>query len=337
MNLVNVETLLADNGFVMLRTNLEEVSLYYKTEADMLYLLMFCSFEDQNQPDAGQLAHMLAKISLDTRFGAGGRSILAVLYTPDMAYARNLIRAGIPAWIIDRNTDCLMIYEDQPSDFAGIRDPLEKLLEENNKPERRQKNSQITPVNTVIVVLNVLIFLIMTVSGGDRSGEMMIRWGAMYTPIMDQPQEYYRIFTSMFLHFDVMHLTGNMIILFALGDNLERALGKIRYLMVYLLSGTGAGIISTVYNILLGRAVVAAGASGAIFGVIGALFCLVVKNRGRLEEITAPRLGMMILYILYSGFTTPGIDNAAHVGGLLTGIAVTVLLHRNTAGKRGKI
>lgn len=336
MNLISVETLLKNNGFVMFRTNLEEVSLYYKAEEDKGYLLMLCSFVDDRQPGAEQLARMLAKISLDARFGAGSRSILAVLYTGDMAYARGLIRAGIPAWIIDRNKEGLMIFEDQPADFAGIREPLEKLLEDNSQ-SKRERSSRLTPVNTVIVAANVLIFLAMTMFGGAGTSEVMIRWGAMYTPLMDQPQEYYRIFTSMFLHFDVAHLTGNMIILIALGDNLERALGKIRYAVLYLLSGVGAGIVSTVYNLLLSRTVVAAGASGAIFGVIGALFCLVVKNRGRLEDITAPRLGMMILYILYSGFTTPGIDNAAHVGGLLTGIAVTVFLYRNTAGKRGKI
>ena len=73
---------------------------------------------------------------------------------------------------------------------------------------------------------------------------------------------------------------------------------------------------------------VAAGASGAIFGVIGALFYVVVKNRGKLEDMTAFRLGILIVYILYTGITTSGIDNAAHIGGLIIGVLLAILFYQ---------
>ncbi|MBP3543392.1 MAG: rhomboid family intramembrane serine protease [Lachnospiraceae bacterium] len=191
-------------------------------------------------------------------------------------------------------------------------------------------------MNTILVAINVLMFFVMLLSGAIGDSWEMVKWGAMFTPLMKENHEYYRLLTAVFLHFDIEHLTGNMIILAALGDNLERALGKIRYLIVYLVSGLGASICSFLYNEIIGDISVSAGASGAIFGVIGALFCMVLINKGKLEDITATRLGLMIVYILYTGFTTPQVDNAAHIGGLLTGMLLTGLLHINTRKGRRK-
>ena len=71
-----------------------------------------------------------------------------------------------------------------------------------------------------------------------------------------------------------------------------------------------------------------AGASGAIFGVVGALFYVVAVNKGRLEDMTTRRLGILIVMTLYLGFTSTGVDNFAHIGGLLTGFAVGAALYR---------
>lgn len=192
-------------------------------------------------------------------------------------------------------------------------------------------------VTRLLVIGNVLVFLAMTLTGVAGDGSQMIKWGAMYTPLMESPWEFYRVITAMFLHFDVSHLAENMIILIAIGDNLERLLGKYKYLMVYFLSGAGAGIASFMYNKIVGNTVVAAGASGAIFGLIGVLLCMVIKNKGKLQGIDAFRLGIMVVYILYTGFLTPGIDNAAHIGGLLTGILLVGLMHDNTNKERGNL
>lgn len=325
MNLEKVKKVLKDCKFIEVKTNVEEVTLHYKEMEGINYLLMLCNFKESQMPEVQQIRHMIWMASLDGRFGKGMPYPLVLIFTWDMAYGRNLVNSGVPAWIVDRNTNNLMIYEEQPDEFAGIKGPLEALLREQ-KIERKPSNSQITLCNTIVVAINILIFLVMNLVDREENGRLFIQWGALYMPYMDQPKEFYRIFTAMFLHFDMAHLSSNMIILFALGDNLERALGKFRYVVLYLASGIGASIVSCVYNRFLDRAVVAAGASGAIFGVIGALFYLTIKNKGRLEELTVPRMGLMILYILYSGFSTPGIDNAAHIGGLLTGFFMAFLI-----------
>ena len=326
MELEHIKELFIINEFHLIKTNIEEVTLYNKKVEDKIYLLVLCDFTGRRKLDVDQLRHMLWKISMDESLAVNGRDMLALLVTEDAAYGRSLIQAGFPVWILDCYSSSLRIYEDQPDDFAGLKGQLERLLSEKGR-WRSRRSSQFTLCNSILIAINVFVFLAMNLFDKGASGNRMIRWGAMYTPYMEQPQELYRLITAMFLHFDVSHLTSNMVILVALGDNLERILGRWQYVFLYLLSGLGAGIASCAYNIVMDRMVVSAGASGAVFGVIGGLFFLVIKNKGKLEELTAPRLALMIVYVLYSGFTTPGIDNAAHIGGLLTGMATAFLLY----------
>lgn len=335
MDLEQLDAMLKDCGFISFKTDTEQLTLYYALKNNTGCLLLACDFQKGIISDLEQLKYAMQTMVDDIRFGTGEKQILALVYTNNLDYGKYLIQQGISAWIVNTAEGRLMIYDEQPSDFAGIREPLEKMLE-NRASEQKADYKQFSPVNTLLVILNVLIFAAMTMAGtvGDSAG--MIKWGAMYTPLMEEPREIYRVITSMFLHFDISHLTGNMIVLIALGDNLERALGKWKYLIIYFLSGAGAGIASFVYNEIAGNTVVAAGASGAIFGVIGALFCMVVMNKGKLEDVTAFRLGVMIVYVLYTGLKTPGIDNTAHIGGLLTGILLTGLMRGNINKKRGK-
>lgn len=330
MALDKVKALLRVNEFNEHKTNIGEITLYEKTAGDRAYILLLCDFTGREKPDSVQLRHILWKISTDSQFAVWNQCMLVLMFAEDMAYARHIIRDGITAWIIDCNSGGLRIYEDQPEDYAGLRSQLEKLLDGERVRgwERMRDSSSYTPCNTALAAINVLVFAAMNLLGGGTGSRQMIKWGAMYTPYMSDWKEIYRLFTAMFLHFDVGHLTSNMIILVSLGSHMERALGSRRYVLLYILSGLGAGVLSCIYNMMLGNAVVAAGASGAIFGVIGGLFCLTLKNKGRFRDLTAPRLALMIAYILYSGFTTPGIDNAAHIGGMLAGIVAVFFMRR---------
>lgn len=91
----------------------------------------------------------------------------------------------------------------------------------------------------------------------------MVAHGAMYAPLVIEKGEYYRLITSVFMHFGISHIMNNMLILFILGDNLERALGHIKYLFFYLICGVGANIVSMAVNLGEYRNVVSAGASGS--------------------------------------------------------------------------
>lgn len=188
-------------------------------------------------------------------------------------------------------------------------------------------------VNGTIIVMNVLFFLYLEMGGSSEDTLYMKQHGAMFAPLVVENREYYRCFTAMFMHFGINHLANNMLILFVLGDNMERALGHVKYLIFYLLCGAAANVVSMMTNIRAVEVhadayVVGAGASGAIFGVVGGLLYAVIVNKGRLEDLSTRQLVIMILFSLYFGFTSIGVDNVAHIAGLIVGIILGVVMYR---------
>lgn len=191
----------------------------------------------------------------------------------------------------------------------------------------RYDSRQKAYVNWMLIILNVLFFLYLEITGSSENAYFMYTKGAMFTPAVLQDGEYYRLLTAVFMHFGIRHLMNNMIVLFALGDNLERALGHVKYLIFYLACGVGSNWIS----MMAGDAdsiIVSAGASGAIFGVVGGLLYAVVVNKGRLEDLSTRQMVIMIALSLYAGFTSEGVDNTAHVSGLILGLIFGLLLYR---------
>lgn len=183
-------------------------------------------------------------------------------------------------------------------------------------------------INILLIAINVLYFIFLEMTGSSENSLFMIQHGAMYEPLVTENGEDYRLLTSIFMHFGINHIVNNMLMLFILGDNMERALGHIKYLFFYLICGVGANIASMTVNVMNKELVVSAGASGAIFGVIGGLLYAVAVNHGRLEDLSTRQLVVVILCSLYFGFTSGGVDNVAHIAGLLIGIVMAMLLYR---------
>lgn len=187
---------------------------------------------------------------------------------------------------------------------------------------------RISYVNCTIIAINVIYFLYLEIAGSSENTAFMISKGAMYAPLVLEEGQYYRLLTAVFMHFGINHIMNNMLVLFFLGDNLERALGRVKYLIFYLLCGVGANVISMMVNMSEYSYRVSAGASGAIFGVVGRLLYAVIVNRGQLEDLTTRQLGIIVLLTAYHGFTSQGIDNAAHIGGLLLGVILGIIFYR---------
>ena len=183
------------------------------------------------------------------------------------------------------------------------------------------------PVTFILILINVLVFLVSDLTGYSQDVMHMLDLGAAYTPLITEGGEVYRLFTSMFLHFGIAHLLNNMLVLFVLGSRLERAAGKIRFLVIYLLGGVAGNVISLLLELDSGDYSVSAGASGAVFGVMGAMIYIVVRNRGWLEDLSWRQIVVMALFSLYFGFASSGVDNAAHVGGLISGGILAVILY----------
>ena len=183
------------------------------------------------------------------------------------------------------------------------------------------------PVTFILILINVLVFLVSDLTGYSQDVMHMLDLGAAYTPLITEGGEVYRLFTIMFLHFGIAHLLNNMLVLFVLGSRLERAAGKIRFLVIYLLGGVAGNVISLLLELNRGDYSVSAGASGAVFAVMGAMIYIVVRNRGWLEDLSWRQIVVMALFSLYFGFASSGVDNAAHVGGLISGGILAVILY----------
>jgi rhomboid protease GluP len=140
--------------------------------------------------------------------------------------------------------------------------------------------------------------------------------------------QYWRLLTSVFLHAGLSHLGSNLLVQILMGNAVERNLGHVRYLALYLLSGIGGNVISVLYDRAQGVNIYSVGASGAVFGVMGTLIILILRGRKKLRSGSSllPRAAFAVFYAVYSGFRNPYTDNAAHLGGLLFGAALGTLL-----------
>ena len=186
----------------------------------------------------------------------------------------------------------------------------------------------------LLIAINVIVFFALSFFGMTEDAEYMLEHGAMYVPYMLEGEGYYRLFTSMFLHFGIDHLANNMVMLGAIGWNLEYEIGKIKFLIIYLGSGLAGNILSAFGDLMTGEYAVSAGASGAVFGIIGALLYVVVRNKGQIGTISGRGLMFMVILSLYYGFTSSGVDNLAHIGGLIAGFILGVLLYWKRNRKR---
>ena len=183
------------------------------------------------------------------------------------------------------------------------------------------------PVITIMIAaVNIIVFFALSFIGMTEDASFMAEHGAMFVPYVTEQGEYYRIFTSMFLHFGFQHLMNNMVMLIAIGYTLEHEVGKFRFFIIYLISGLGGTFLSMWQDIHTGQYAVAAGASGAIFGLLGATLLIAARNRGRVGEISGRGLLFTVGISLYFGYANSGVDNFAHIGGLLTGMILAVLL-----------
>lgn len=99
-------------------------------------------------------------------------------------------------------------------------------------------------INNGLIILNILYFLYLEITGSSEDVMFMIQKGAMYAPYVVKDHQYYRLLTAVFMHFGINHITNNMLVLFVLGGNMERALGSVKYLIFYLLCGVGANAVS---------------------------------------------------------------------------------------------
>ena len=191
-------------------------------------------------------------------------------------------------------------------------------------------------ITYLFVAINVFVFFILEYGIFRNSMTSLLDWGGNYAPAVVEEQQYYRLITSMFLHMDLEHLLNNMLLLFYIGKLLENLFGKLWYTILYFFSGIVAGLCSIVYNTHIGQAPLCVGASGAVFGLTGAMACFIIWKKGKIAQISKRQMLLMVIFSLYGGFVETNVDNAAHIGGLLAGIIFVFVYSLFSIGKIGK-
>lgn len=181
-------------------------------------------------------------------------------------------------------------------------------------------------VTPILMGLNILVFIAMAVSGVgifEPENESLIRWGANFK-LYTLDNGWWRLFTSTFLHIGIIHLLMNMYALMFIGLLLEPFLGKLRFLVAYV----GTGILASVASLWWHDSTISAGASGAIFGMYGVFLAMLTTNHIEKEARKAllGSISIFVIYNLLSGLRG-GVDNAAHIGGLLSGMLVGYMFY----------
>lgn len=204
-----------------------------------------------------------------------------------------------------------------------------KITEDINRKNYRDSNrlSKIFAkkypfVTYAIIIICVVVFAMMYIIGnGSTDNFTLLKFGANLD-VAVKHGEYYRLFTSMFLHIGFVHLLFNMYSLLIIGQQVESFFGKWKYLFIYLFSGISGSLLSICFT----HNTISAGASGAIFGLLGALLYFGYSYRNYLGNVIKSQIIPIILINLLIGFTSTGIDNFAHIGGLIGGVIAAMAM-----------
>ncbi|TXC76933.1 rhomboid family intramembrane serine protease [Luteibaculum oceani] len=206
--------------------------------------------------------------------------------------------------------------------YHNLLNSLEDAAEQQEIDANPLIPNKVFLITPLLIWINVAIFLVMVIGGGIHAitpdpGEL-IAWGANFKPLVFEG-EYWRVLSSNYLHIGVIHLIVNLFALLQIGVFLEPLIGKTKFFVAYTIAGIFGSIISLYWN----APVVAAGASGAIFGMYG-LFIALLLTRLIPKKTRSALLTSMVIFVAYNLLNglNPGIDNAAHIGGLIAGLVL---------------
>ena len=202
--------------------------------------------------------------------------------------------------------------------FMKITSDINKHNKEDAMKVEKVFKSKFPMITYALIALNIILFVIPLLFGQyDTIANMF----CIHGPSIRSGQ-YYRLITGIFLHGSIMHLLFNCYALYVIGSQLESFLGKTKYLIIYLISGLFGALFSMIFN----GNIPSIGASGAIFGLMGSLIYFGYHYRVYLGNVIRSQIIPLVVLNLFIGYLSTGIDNSAHIGGLLGGAIITVAL-----------
>ena len=345
-----IEQVILAQGYRFCTVQPENVGVFYKYYQQGFHVVMMISLDDTKTLTIEQHQVMQERV-MDLFYHPQGRladfpegypvyhvELLTLLAGRNTDMMHQLCSVQKNVWGYETKQGRLIIYENQPGDFWGLKNRIEHMdVQQNSRASApvsgKHSIMQLPFVTELIALANILVYIILSFGGATEDAFYMASRGAMYPEFLTINHQWWRLLTAMFLHFGVAHLMNNMVIFCCVGSRLEKYIGHWKMAVVYFAAGIGGGLLSYIMMLLSGNYAVSGGASGAVFGVIGGLLWVVIYHRGKLEGMTTKGILIMVVLSLYFGFTSTGVDNWCHVGGMLCGFLATLILYH---GKRQK-
>lgn len=309
------------------KLNPDSSNVYGRTEGDTVYVVVIGSSHGLR---AETLQQFNDKIVLDIAQNTGMRvELLNILFTPDGLFddmVRDIVDKVKNVWLFTDDYGKLYVFENQPEDFDGLYNLIDKnTIAEHEKYITRIKRlfGVVTPI---IVIVNVVLYIISCMNMDDMGWSFILENLTDNAYAVIHEHQYYRLFTSMFVHFSITHIMSNMIILVALGARIENLIGKMGMLVSYILTGLVSSVASLINN-MENYTIYSAGASGAIFGLMGIMIMFAIFNKGRINDMSLWNLVVLSVLTILNGYVSgENIDNAAHIGGLAAGLIIGVMM-----------
>ena len=343
-----LEHYLQTESFFPLTTKLSDVTVLVKFENNLANILQIIDYAKELYLDKEQYEEV--KVSLRAMFQERGISethILTLILSEDEAKSEVLAKDDPFCWQINTETEELLIGEDKQPDFYGMKGLLEKFLmkykedpsqfdvvenEESKEPTRRERwrdyLKRAPHVSIFLMAVNLVLCFGCIINPQFFYGKGCV--GLSYV----LQGEVYRLFTAMFLHGSLDHFFSNMLLLYFLGDILENKVGRIRFTILYLLTGIIGNILSCAHEYVAGLSYISYGASGAVFGLIGMLFYMVMRRDERIK-VSMPAMIFMVIYCIYSSFAGIQVNVAAHEGGLISGMLLMFVFYPRRKSHEG--
>ncbi|WP_024615191.1 rhomboid family intramembrane serine protease [Clostridium sp. Ade.TY] len=207
--------------------------------------------------------------------------------------------------------------------------PLKECINIIDKEKERNEKVKIFkeyPVTIILIAINVIVFIITAILSKniiDINTLVLVECGAKVNYLINKGQ-IFRLLTAAFLHGGIVHILFNMYSLYIVGTVVEKIYGWKKYITIYILSA----LTSSLLSYILAPMTISVGASGAIFGILGAFLYFAIKERKHLQRGILGNIIAVIVLNLYIGFTSTSIDNLGHIGGFLGGFILSILLYK---------
>ena len=343
-------------GFAKASTNMKQFDVFLKKETGHITVLFV--LEQNSEPftedTVNSYRQNALKILKEKNLPEIHALFLILTDNPDSAVSATA--GDYYTWIMDTGNRVLIIPDDRAEDFYGmkgrfqafLKEPeranellskmegklAESIREEERKEARKVKES-IPWVSIGIIGVNLIVGLITLLLG-----ESFVRIVDLDPVAVFEHNEWYRLITYMFVHGSVEHILSNMLMLYLEGNMIEKSLGRWRFAVIFVLFGMLSGLGSLMFKVFTGSNIPSIGASGAIMGIMGLVMYIVMRSIKTLGRGGWYRVFGIIAcagYMIYEGFADEGVDNAAHVAGLVAGILVGIgwdILNRHRYKKK---